>query len=183
MGLIIIIMIVATVGVLAVVIKEGGLKDADVGDVGCGFLMFVIGSLLAVLISIIVSLSVVPFLDKTIVVVGETPLVAIKDGSSVSGSFFLGCGTIGESQKYTYLKEITSHTGRKAFKSGSVHVASAIVIETNEESPKMIRYEYILSSAFAQWLLFCGPSTYKRVPIEFIIPVGSVITTYEVDLE
>jgi len=158
------------------------------GDIGEGIGIWALLSLFGVMPALLVIMITIGIADKTPIVVSTTDIVAIKDRKSVQGSFFLGCGQIDGVMKYHYMKRFISETGRTVYKAGAIKTSRANVVETNDESPKIVRYEYRIKNNFLRWLahdpIHNREDSLLHPPTEIIVPVGSVIkNVYEVDLE
>lgn len=81
----------------------------DGGDLFLGFLGSFAGFLFAVLISMIVCGLVIPIAADAVGAIHSiekvevTPLYALKDNSNISGTFFLGSGSVNETDYYYYI--------------------------------------------------------------------------------
>ena len=103
----------------------------------------------------------------------EIPLIALKDNSTIDGSFFLGCGNIGSKTQYSYA--IDTEFGIKI---KTLSANKKIYFKYDEGAPALITSEPVYST-LAEWL-----SAPHYNPIyTFRIPEGSIINEYKVDLE
>ena len=103
----------------------------------------------------------------------ETPLVALKDNSTIDGSFFLGCGNIGSKTQYSYA--IDTEFGIKI---KTLSANKKIYFKYDKGAPALITSKPVYS-ILAKWL-----SAPHYNPIyTFRIPEGSIINEYQVDLE
>ena len=107
-------------------------------------------------------------------VVQSSEIVAIADGSGVSGSFFLGSGTVNDVQYYFYYqKEGDGFVQRK------VDVSRAVVYEVDKDivvpNVSLIKDTPVKKN---RWVLAGGPSTYK-----IYVPKGSITTAFNLDLQ
>ena len=103
----------------------------------------------------------------------ETPLIALKDNSTIDGSFFLGCGNIGSKTQYSYA--IDTEFGIKI---KTLSANEKIYFKYDEGTPALITSEPVYST-LAKWLSV----PYDRPVYTFRIPEGSIINEYKVDLE
>ena len=103
----------------------------------------------------------------------ETPLIALKDNSTIDGLFFLGCGNIGSKTQYSYA--IDTEFGIKI---KTLSADKKIYFKYDEGAPALITSEPVYST-LAKWL--SAPS-YDPI-YTFRIPEGSIINEYQVDLE
>ena len=78
-------------------------------DFGLGILTSILGFLMAALVSLVVCGFAVPIAAEaagathSIERVEVTPLYALKDNSNISGTFFLGSGSVNETDYYYYI--------------------------------------------------------------------------------
>ena len=104
--------IIITLGLFILLFVAGsgityGWEYMDIDDICEGFLLGLLGIATGVLASLLVCGLILPGIamaaDAETVIIGEeaTKLYALKDNSGVSGSFFLGCGSV-ETDNYIY---------------------------------------------------------------------------------
>ena len=110
----------------------------------------------------------------------EHKLVSLKDGSSVSGSFFLGIGGVGEDAEYSFYEQDTD--GK--FHLEQVDADRASIVEY-DGTPKMT--ESCDDYGDSPWLL-TWPISYDSVDcydrdVVFYVPEGSVKTDFVLDAE
>ena len=103
----------------------------------------------------------------------ETPLITLKDNSTIDGSFFLGCGNIGSKTQYSYA--IDTEFGIKI---KTLSADKKIYFKYDEGAPALITSEPVYST-LAEWL---SAPCYNPI-YTFRIPEGSIINEYKVDLE
>lgn len=103
----------------------------------------------------------------------ETPLIALKDNSTIDGSFFLGCGNIGSETQYSYAIDTEFGIEIKTLSANE-----KIYFKYDEGTPALIKSEPVYST-LAEWLSV----PYDRPVYTFRIPEGSIINEYQVDLE
>ena len=98
---------------------------------------------------------------------GETiKLVSLRSGDSVSGSFFLGTGSIGTTQYYFYYKE----AGR-GYQPGRVEVADNVTIfEEKRQAGELKVYTSKFVNPSLEWVAL----NVEHHKYEFIIPEGSL---------
>lgn len=144
--------------------QEDGIGDGIVGALGASFLgllpSFLIGGMLSLLI-----LGGAPMECKY-----TENMVALKDNTSISGSFFLGCGNIDSEMTYVY----------------AVETDKGIVTKTIEKDRYDVYIKYTDGQPYVEY--WDGEDDPWRLPSEsayyvFYVPEGSVINTYEIDLE
>lgn len=104
----------------------------------------------------------------------EFPIVAIADGSSTSGSFFLFSGSMDETPKYFFYRQ-DSPDG--PIRQGNLSVSKTDVYEDTEREGyiKVIRHSYN-----CDWL-GCDWSSYRTYEVH--VPKGSVVRQFNFDLE
>ena len=159
----------------------------DGGDFCLGLLGSVAGCLLAVLISMLVCGLLIPITadaagaTHSIEKVEVTPLYALKDNSNLSGTFFLGSGSVNETDYYYYIvreegkgycvqkKAVNNYTYLDYLNSeGCEYDEPCLAYYYDEWDSKILR--------FFAW----SPENWHT----FYVPEGSIIENYyEVDLE
>lgn len=159
----------------------------DGGDFCLGLLGSVAGCLLAALISILVCGLIIPIAadaagaTHSVEKVEVTPLYALKDNSNLSGTFFLGSGSVDETDYYYYIireegkgycvqkKAINNYTYLDYLSSeGCEYDEPCLAYYYDEWDNKILR--------FFAW----SPENWHT----FYVPEGSIIENYyEVDLE
>jgi hypothetical protein len=103
----------------------------------------------------------------------STELVAMRVGNHLSGSFFLGCGSVDGKEVYTYMYRTYNGDLRRGYD----NAYRATIQETNERSP---RREYEARYLYHWWLLpweMRRPDTMPR----FVVPPGSVVKEFEIN--
>ena len=103
----------------------------------------------------------------------ETPLIALKDNSTINGSFFLGCGNVGSKTQYSYAVDTEFGIEIK-----TLSTDKKIYFKYDEGAPALITSEPVYST-LAEWL--SAPS-YESI-YTFRIPEDSIINEYKIDLE
>ena len=130
---------------------------------------------LSLSIGCMISLFIGQFPEKKRICVGYTSLVALKDGSSLSGSFFLGSGTVENKQYYFYYYEISSG----GYRQDKIENTSEVTIfERNGETPKIRYYKYeFVNKTWDKWSI---PSECNDISI--IVPPNSITRKFDLNL-
>lgn len=149
---------------------------------------------------------------ETSMVVASQDIVALKDDSSMSGSFFLGSGYIGEREYYVYCAD-TQH-GYKVDKLAADSENTPVYIKyiSFDETPHIDRYSMVSQKTLIKkaniWFsiygyikyskykpgdivsetiksppLFSSTEHYNNYRYVIYIPEGSIQENYEIDLE
>ena len=157
------------------------------GDFFLGVLGSIAGFLTAALISIIICGLIIPIVADT---VGAThsvekvdiaPLYALKDNSNLSGSFFLGTGSVNETDYYYYIvkEEGKGYCVNKLSTSNSVYLDYLNSKNCEYDEPCLVYYYDEWDSKALRFFAWSPPNWHT-----FYIPEGSIIENYyEVDLE
>lgn len=133
---------------------------------GCG---------IAVLITI--GLIIGCFLPTKYVTTKTTNILALKDNTETSGSFFLGCGTVEGETVYKYVVETKDGKQVKEIKDDN----SATIYIREYEGKQKIEYkelEFVNKNNYWFACLFD-----KKSKIIFYIPKGSVTNEFNINLE
>ena len=110
----------------------------------------------------------------------EQPLMALKDGSGVTGNFFLGSGTVDENEYFYYI----IYEPNKGYSSKKIRTDDAYVDYLESEhcefdKPCLVHWTSTWKSPILRFFASCPFDWYT-----FYIPEGSIIENYyEVDLE
>lgn len=104
-------------------------------------------------------------------------LVALSDSGSVSGQFWLGCGTLdSELAYYYYERQGNLIAGR------TIDADRAVLAEDEAESPYVTYWQPIPSHDAWPWQRWVDPN--QRPPaLVFHIPPHSVLNQYKMDLQ
>ncbi len=102
----------------------------------------------------------------------HTELVAMRMGSSMSGSFIFGSGSFGSSEQYIYMYR--TKTG--ALKKGKQNAYHCTVRETNTTTPRRVYDRRYVTTFWLPWEIQMVDSA-----PEFIVPVGSVTYKFEIN--
>ena len=136
---------------------------------GGAFMGFVF-SLIFLVISFCLSFADVPNYESA-----PIPMAALQDGSSIEGSFFLGCGSINEKMTYTFLMG----NEEEGFKMEQVD-ASSVTIKFTEDAPHYTKMRSKLNwyGRFLWGVDSIGASEYV-----FYVPEGTIKYNYNIDLQ
>ena len=138
-------------------------------SIGCEFLVIMSSAIIYLCCGGIVG----SFFEPVSYTQTETPLIALKDNSTIDGSFFLGCGNIGSKTQYSYA--IDTEFGIKI---KTLSANKKIYFKYDKGAPALITSKPVYST-LAKWL-----SAPHYNPIyTFRIPEGSIINEYKVDLK
>lgn len=175
--------ILFTVGII------GGFLFGLIGDGGLclGFLGSVAGFLFAVFISMIVCGLVIPMAadaagaTHSIEKVEVTPLYALKDNSNLSGTFFLGSGSVNETDYYYYIvrEEDKGYCIRKKAINNYTYLDYLSSEDCEYDEPCLAYYHDEWDNKILRFFAW-SPENWHT----FYVPEGSIIENYyEIDLE
>jgi hypothetical protein len=163
MGLIIAVVIIGIIGGVLTYYGYGFIEDLFFGFLFWGGISLFVLSLFAI------------GCETTPVKVSEQKIYALKDNSQTNGSFFLGSGTIDEEQYFFYV--IDTEKGKRIEKQLA---DESYVVETNNETPKVVTYERRYKSAFARFMYGDTNGNYEY---RFYVPKNTITTDFTIDLE
>ena len=148
-----------------------------IGEIFNSIVLFIIYEISDIIFSAAICLScgsiVGLFFEPVSYTQTETPLIALKDNSTIDGSFFLGCGNVDSKTQYSYA--VNTEFGIEI---KTLSADKKIYFKYDEGTPALITSEPVYST-LAEWL-----SVPWYDPIyTFRIPEGSIINEYQVDLE
>ena len=104
-------------------------------------------------------------------------LSALKDGSSSSGNFFLGTGTIDSSQYYFYLTQ-----NSKGLQQSKLKIDSDVYLKEDDSvKPNISKYNKVTDSKFVKFMF--GEQLTVESHTIITVPANSVTTEFKVDLE
>lgn len=166
----IIIVALLTLALIVIGFLEDG-WDAIGPSLGCIF----IAGILVVFANSISSLILSQIVDTQPVLAEEIKIVALQDGASSAGRFFLGAGHTDDKVKYYYLEE--TEQGKHI---ASVDARNSYIIESNSETPRIETYKYEWKNKGWKWLALISP---PGRTIKIYIPENSVTTDFNVDLQ
>ena len=155
--------------------KEHGRHGVSFGDCVFGFFgMSIMSVLCALMLWLISSLVCAPFAEVHYVVTETKEITALNDNSSATGSFFLGSGRVDEDMKYYYVEQT-----EKGKHIDDVSADHAYIIEANNETPRIERYEPKFENAWLYWIAF----PVQEAEYKIYIPEDSITTDFDVNLE
>lgn len=133
-----------------------------------GFMGALIGAIPAYLIGGIISIMI--FGTAPCELQYKQDLIAMKDNTVISGSFFLGSGNINSKMNYVY----------------AIETDKGIMTKTLEQKTNTVYIQYTDSQPYMEY--YSGTSDGWRMPETssyyiFYLPEGTIINTFEIDLE
>lgn len=132
----------------------------------------VFGVIIGGSVGILVALAI-PSKMKTVKI--ETKIVCLQDNNSTKGNFFLGSGNIDGIMKYSYYVE-TSDGGFKLKQTES----ELSTIKYSTEEPKIIEYKSTMVDPKNAFINYFALDNNHSV-YEFLIPIGTIKTEYNLD--
>ena len=110
-------------------------------------------------------------------------LVCLQDNNTISGNFFIGSGTINGTSMYSfyYQSDIDPITNKPMYKRMNIETYRDISITYTDDSPRIVKYEWIKSDKFINHFAFD-----LAVPNDsyvFYIPDGSILNEYKLDAQ
>lgn len=130
----------------------------------------VLGAILSGIIGFLISLSLPA---DTIIESEYKNLVSLQDANSVSGSFFLGCGSVNSKMKYTYYYE----SSNGMFRMGQVSYKYASI--TYDSIPRMETKETKYTDSWVNW--FAIDFECRNDKYIFHVPKGTIKNDYNLD--
>lgn len=93
-------------------------------------------------------------------------LVSLRGNDGISGSFFLGIGSIGTTQYYFFYKEAEG-----GYQPGKVKIVNNVMVfEEKRQDAQVKIYTYRFTKPWLKWFAECWPSR----KYEFVVPEGSI---------
>lgn len=157
------------------------------GDFSDGLLGAIAGFVIAGLISVLLCGMIIPAIAEAngaAHIIEQTdvkPLYALKDNSNISGSFFLGTGSIDEDDYYYYItrEEGKGYSVNKMSTGGFTYLEYLSAEDCEYDEPCLVYYYDEWESRTLRFFAW-SPFNWHT----FYIPEGSIIENYyEVDLE
>ena len=102
-------------------------------------------------------------------------LAAINDGSTTTGSFFLGCGSI-DSKQYYFCYIVKEDGG---FTMTKYLVDDCVIYESDTCQPHIVKYDRIVPEESKKWSIFIFDSECWKI----YVPSGSIDSNFKLDLE
>jgi hypothetical protein len=160
-------MIIILLALLIALVWSGIYVFAICNDgLGDFFVAWLASSLGALLLSCFLCYIIGLFFDEHYVAQETKQLAAVANSYGSSGSFFIGCGSIDQTQYYFYMEKTA-----EGYKPQRLEVEDNIIIkESAKESPKLIKSIYEFNKEWAYLIAMPhGDDKYT-----FIIPKGSI---------
>lgn len=165
MGWIIIAGIVGLFVLLWFIIVDEDVLQGIVGFFGSAFLVLMIGG-------VFYSLLGECFTADTVYETETHPLLALSDHTDTSGHFFLGTGTIKESQQYFFVEQLNETDYQKS----NVPCDKSVLRFSSE--PRIERVKCGNSSAIINFFFYTSRTMYY-----IYIPPDSVVYQFSIDLD
>ena len=148
------------------------------GEILTSFFMFLGGEFLSIVFSCLITIVaggfVGLFFEPVSYTQTEIPLIALKDNSTIDGSFFLGCGSVESETQYSYAIDTEFGIEIK-----TLSADEKIYFKYDEGTPALITSKPVYST-LAEWISM----PFDSIIYTFRIPnKGSIINEYEIDLE
>lgn len=170
-------LLIGTVFIIRFIYNDIILYHPTIGEIFSSIVVFIFFEFLAIISSIVIYIGcgsiVGSFFEPVSYTQTETPLIALKDNSTINGSFFLGCGNVDSKIQYSYAVDTEFGIEIK-----TLSTDKKIYFKYDEGAPALITSKPVYST-LAEWLSApCCDPVYT-----FRIPEGSIINEYKVDLE
>lgn len=147
----------------------GYFSDYLSGLIGGAFVGAMVSLASAVVISVVI--------PATPIFESNAPIKALKDGNTVSGSFFLGTGTVDGEIEYRFMSE--EEDG--GLRMNTVSADDAVIYDTTD-APRVETYTYEFKSRLVRLLFGPGPLL-QDAEYRIYVPEGTVKYEYVVDLK
>jgi len=165
-------------GIIVGAILISSMLESKIGEIVGILLGTLMGIAVGVIVDVTIGSIIGRFLPTQYVITRTTPIVALNDNSATNGSFFLGCGKIGEKTVYKYVIN-TSHG--KQVKELEEDKNYSIYIKEYKDSPKIEYQSLDFINQKYYWFAF-PPSCGKQI-VTFYVPECSVTNEFNIDLE
>lgn len=157
---------------LAFVIEEG---FGVIEGICIGFITMIVTSLFTLFIFIGVGAASSLIFDSTMHKVKDQKVIALQDGRSTSGEFFLGTGSVDSKIKYTYMTVEENEMEMK-----QIDYDDAVLIYSPH--PKVEVYKAHYKNKIVKF--FFGDQPFlSNTKYKIYVPEGTVKESYNVDLE
>lgn len=170
-------MVYLVIGVVAGIIS--GIRFYGYGVVN-KIIGFVIGSIMGFCLGVLTWVSIGSIIGNFIPsewkISSTTNLIALNDSSQINGSFFLGCGTIGEDTVYKYI--VNTDKGKQIREINTDN--NDVYIKEYNGTPKIEINTWEFKNEKYYW--FASP-IWKDDEVIFYIPEGSVTNNFSIDLK
>ena len=165
------------------------ISDHIKGFIAC--IVFVIG-ILSWVASVVIS-STISETKEEYKLVESHNIIALQDSSNTSGTFFLGCGTVGSSMYYCYYIDTDDGYKYQQIKVSSDDVDVSIKYCNENETPHIEKYDkYTIVTSNKDWGWVFNPaliapranqSVLSAQKIYIYLPEGTIDENYKVDLQ
>lgn len=165
------------------------ISDNIKGFIAC--IVFVIG-ILSWVASVVIS-STISETKEEYKLVESHNIIALQDSSNTSGTFFLGCGTVGSSMYYCYYIDTDDGYKYQQIKVSSDDVDVSIKYCKEKETPHIEKYDkYTIVTSNKDWGWVFNPaliapranqSVLSAQKIYIYLPEGTIDENYKVDLQ
>lgn len=165
------------------------ISDHIKGFIAC--IVFLIG-ILSWVASVVIS-STISETKEEYKLVESHNIIALQDSSNTSGTFFLGCGTVGSSMYYCYYIDTDDGYKYQQIKVSSDDVDVSIKYCKEKETPHIEKYdEYKIKTCDKNWGWVFNPaliapranqSVLSAQKIYIYLPEGTIDENYKVDLQ
>lgn len=165
------------------------ISDNIKGFIAC--IVFVIG-ILSWVASVVIS-STISETKEEYKLVESHNIIALQDSSNTSGTFFLGCGTVGSSMYYCYYIDTDDGYKYQQIKVSSDDVDVSIKYCNENETPHIEKYDkYTIVTSNKDWGWVFNPaliapranqSVLSAQKIYIYLPEGTIDENYKVDLQ
>ncbi len=166
----------ALAALFVLILAIGEFKDSGLS--GDGLVMSIFGLIFAEMMAGFIGMLLALFLSlfaPKVNVKEEIKLVAFRDGVSVTGSFFLGCGSVDDKDVYLYYTQRSDGAIRK----GRIENRSPLIYEENRTDGVLEKHHQVIdpNSRWRFWTFYDGDTTYI-----FRVPKGTVVRQFRADL-
>lgn len=164
-------------GILGVILAIVFAKKSEMGWFSV-FLGPMLGVLFFVLSLLVIQLPVhLCSKYNTAVKVYEYPLVAVRDGQGVRGSFFLGTGTVNSHEYYVMFRQHPDGAIEKIVLEDDQYCRDRFYIYEIEEDeePRVVLYKFT-QSTFPEWTIISEP----KHEWNMYVPKGTVVRNFKI---
>lgn len=165
------------------------ISDNIKGFIAC--IVFVIG-ILSWVASVVIS-STISETKEEYKLVESHNIIALQDSSNTSGTFFLGCGTVGSSMYYCYYIDTDEGYKYQQINANEYDVDVSIKYCNENETPHIEKYDkYTIVTSNKDWGWVFNPaliapranqSVLSAQKIYIYLPEGTIDENYKVDLQ
>jgi hypothetical protein len=143
-------------------------------EIASAFAKVLVATLIALLLTVLMGMIFPPATQNKLI--QSTTIVSLKDNTTTTGSFFLGCGSVDSEPSYSFY---TKHNDQYTLESVN---ANRTLIEFTNQSPCIDIYEkQVIKKGIRRLIGLSTDAGSKSYVIK--IPEGSIIQTYVLDAE